>query len=102
MKTGTISIIVAIIGIIFVVWFNLEVVELYKSETFKTANQTDLSPHLFVVGKTYKIIAIVIGLIGMILGIKSLRDNNRIGTIGLILSIILIILTLLPLWLVMF
>jgi len=102
MKTGIISIILATIGIIFVIWFNLEVVELYKSETLKMANQTDLSPRLFVTGKTHKIIAIVIALIGMILGIKSLRDNNRIGTIGLILSIILIILTLLPIWSVMF
>jgi len=92
MKTGTISIIVATIGIIFVIRFNLEVAELYKSEILKTANQTDLSPILFVTGKKYKIIVIGMALIGMILGIKSLRNNNRIGTIGGILSIILIIL----------
>ena len=92
MKTGTISIIVATIGIIFVIRFNLEVAELYKSEILKTANQTDLSPILFVTGKKYKIIVIGMALIGMILGIKSLRNNNRIGTIGVILSIILIIL----------
>lgn len=98
MKTGIISIIVAIIGIIFVIWFNLEVVELFKSEILKMQNQTELNPTVFTTGKLNKTIALGIALIGIILGIKSLRNKNRNGTIGIILSLILIILTFLPIW----
>jgi len=95
MKTGIISIIVAIIGILFVIWFNLEVVELFESEILKIENQTELNPTVFTTGKLNKIIALGIALIGIILGIKSLRNKNRIG---IILSVVLIILTFLPIW----
>lgn len=98
MKTGIISIIVVLIGILFVIWFNLEIVELFESEILKMENQTELNPAVFTTEKLNKIIALGIALIGIILGIKSLRNKNRIGIIGIILSVILIILTFLPIW----
>ena len=98
MKAGITSIIVAIIGILFVIWCNLEVVELFESEILKMENQTQLSPNVFTTGKLNKIIALGIALIGIIFGIKSLRNKNWIGTIGIVLSVVLIILTFLPIW----
>jgi threonine/homoserine efflux transporter RhtA len=98
MKIGIISIIVVLIGILFVIWFNLEIVELFESEILKMENQTELNLAVFTTKKLNKIIALGIALIGIILGIKSLRNKNRIGIIGIILSVVLIILTFLPIW----
>ena len=98
MKTGTISIILAIIGILFVIWFNYQTAELFLTELTKMQNSSDLSPTIVTSGKLNKLIAIGIGLLGLLLGIKSLRNKNRIGIIGIILSIVLIILTFVPIW----
>jgi uncharacterized membrane protein len=98
MKYGIYSIIIALIGITFVIWFNIEVAELFESEFLKLENQNELSPTIFTTGKINKITALVIGIVGLLFGIKSLRDKNRIGIFGILLSIILIILTFVPIW----
>lgn len=89
MKYGILSIIIAVIGILFVIWFNIEVVELFEYEILKMKNQTELSPTVFTTGKLNKIITLGIAFIGIVLGIKSLRNKNRIGTIGIVLSFVL-------------
>ena len=98
MKTGTISIILALIGILFVIWFNYQTSELFLTELQKMQNSSDLSPVIVTSGKLNKLIAIGIGLLGLYLGFKSLRNKNRTGIIGIILSILLIIMTFIPIW----
>ena len=98
MKAGTTSIILALIGILFLIWFNYQTSELFLNELQKMQSDSDLSPVMVTSGKLNKLIAIGIGLLGLLLGIKSLRNKNRIGIIGIVLSIILIILTFIPLW----
>jgi hypothetical protein len=98
MKYGIFSIILAVLGILFVAWYNFEVAELFESELLKLHNQTELNPTVYSTGKLNKFIALGIAIIGIILGIKSWRDKIRIGMIGILLSILLIILTFIPIW----
>jgi hypothetical protein len=98
MKTGTIAIILALIGILFVIWFNYQTAELYQAELIKMQSSAHLSPIIITTGKLNKLIAIGIGLLGLLLGIKSVRNNNPIGKIGVILSIMAIVLSFLPIW----
>lgn len=98
MKTGIISIILALTGILFVIWFNYQTSELFYVELIKTQNSSILSPLIVTNGKLNKLIAVGIGLLGLFFGIKSARNKNRIGIIGITISIILLILTFVPIW----
>ncbi len=98
MKTGITSIILALSGILFVIWFNYQISELIIADLIKMQSDLKLSPAIFKSDKLFKIIAIIIGLAGIIFGIKSLRTKKRIGIIGIVLSIILIILAFVPIW----
>ncbi|MEL7271454.1 MAG: hypothetical protein AAGL34_17915 [Bacteroidota bacterium] len=98
MRTAIASISTALIGIVFVIWFNLEIVELFQSEILKNQDKTISSLTVFPSGRWNKHIAIGIALVGILLGIKSLRDKKLLGVIGIILSLLLIALTFLPLW----
>ena len=97
MKTGILSIILAIVGIIFVIWFNYQLSELMIAEFFKSKSLTELSPSIFTNEKLYKLIAIGIGILGLILGMKSFLNKKWTGLFGIFLSIILIALTFAPL-----
>lgn len=98
MKYGKLSIILAVIGILFVTWYNFEAAKLFESEFLKLQYQIELNPTVYSTGKWNKFIALSIAVIGIILGIKSWRDKIRIGIIGILLSILLIILTFIPIW----
>ncbi|PKG53488.1 hypothetical protein [Olleya sp. 1-3] len=98
MKTGTISVIIALIGILFVIWFNIQTSELFLTELSKMQSGSGLSPTIVTSGKLNKLIAIGIGLLGLFLGIKSLRNRKRIGILGIFLSVFLIVLTFIPIW----
>ena len=98
MKTGILSIITAITGILFVIWFNYQTSELFITELTRMQSGSDLSPAVVTSGKLNKLIASGIGLLGLLIGIKSVRNGNRIELIGIIFSVILIILTFVPIW----
>lgn len=98
MKTGTISIIFALTGILFVIWFNYQTSEFFLTELTKMQNGSDLSLAIVTNGKLNKLIALGIGLVGLLLGIKSVRNKKRIGIMGISLSIVLIILAFLQIW----
>ena len=98
MKTGTISIIVALLGILFVLWFNYQTSELYQSSLIQMQNSSELSPVIVTSGKLNKLIALGIGLVGLLLGWISLRKKHKNGKSGILLSAILIILTFIPIW----
>jgi len=98
MKSGTISIILGALGIFFIIWFNYQTYELYQTEFLKTQNNSSMEPTIVTVGKSYKLIALGIALLGIIFGIKSLREKSRNGKIGIMLSVVALILTFLPIW----
>jgi len=98
MKYGILSIIIAVTGIVFVIWFNIEVAELVRYEFLRLENKTEFNPAIFTTGKMNKLIAFGLGLTGIILGFKSLRNKKQIGKIGILLSIIVLILTFTPIW----
>jgi len=98
MKYEISSIVIALIGISFVIWFNLEVAELFQNEIMELNYKSEMNLTIFTTGKLNKLIALGIALIGILLGIKSVRNKNRIGIIGIILSIFLIILVFIPIW----
>lgn len=98
MKSGTISIIFGALGILFIIWFNYQTYELYQTEFLKIQNSSLMEPSIVTTGKSYKLIALGIVLVGTIFGIKSMREKSRSGKIGIILSIITLIFTFLPIW----
>ena len=98
MKSGTISIIFGVLGILFIIWLNYQTYELYQTEFLKTQNNSSMEPTIVTIGKTYKLIAIGISLLGIIFGIKSVRKKSTRGIFGIILSIIALILTFIPIW----
>ena len=100
MKYGIISIILALTGILFVIWFNIEISELFKTEFLKQLelNESNLNPTILSTGKEFKIIAFGMATIGLIFGVKSSRKNKLIGFIGIILSLVLSFLAFYPIW----
>ena len=98
MKSRTISIILGDLGILFIIWFNYQTYELYQTEFLKIQNSSLMEPTIVSVGKSYKLIALAIVILGILFGIKSVRENNRNGKIGIVLSIIALILTFIPIW----
>lgn len=98
MKSGTLSIILGTLGILFMIWFNFQTYELYQTEILKIQNSSVMNPTIVTSGKSYKLIAFGIALLGFFFGIKSIREKSRIGKIGIILAIIILILSFFPLW----
>jgi hypothetical protein len=98
MKSRTISIILGALGILFIIWFNYQTYELYQTEFLKIQNSSLMEPTIVSVGKSYKLIALAIDILGILFGIKSVRENKRNGKIGIVLSIIALILTFIPIW----
>ena len=98
MKSGTISIIFGALGILFIVWFNYQTYELYQTEFLKIQNSSLMEPTIVTTGKSYKLIALGIAILGIIFGIKSVHEKSRSGKIGIVLSIIALILTFIPVW----
>ena len=58
MRYGILSIIIAITGILFVIWFNVEVAEFFKSEFLNLENTLQLNPTVFSAGNLNKLIAL--------------------------------------------
>ena len=98
MKSGTISIILGALGILLIIWFNYQTYELYQTEFLKIRNSSLMEPTIVTTGKSYKLIALGIAILGTIFGIKSMREKSSNGKIGIVLSIIASILTFIPLW----
>ena len=65
MKSGTISIILGALGILFIIWFNYQTYELYQTEFLKTQNNSSMEPTIVTVGKSYKLIALGIAILGI-------------------------------------
>lgn len=98
MKSGTISIILGALGILLIIWFNYQTYELYQTEFLKIRNSSLMEPTIVTTGKSYKLIALGIAILGTTFGIKSMREKSSNGKIGIVLSIIASILTFIPLW----
>ena len=101
MKTQTLSIILALVGIVFVIWFNFQTSELFIKELHKMHPNSDLSPTLVSNGIMHKLSAIAIGIIGIFFGFRSIWKKKWWGILGIILSLILIFLAWIPLWVYM-
>ena len=98
MKSGTITIILGALGILFVTWFNYQTFELYQTEFLKIQNNSSMEPTIVTVGKSNKLIALVIAILGIIFGVKSIKEKSKKGKIGIVLSIIALILNFIPIW----
>jgi hypothetical protein len=98
MKSGTISIILGTIGILFIFWFNYQTYELYQTEFLKIQNSSLMEPTIVKTGKSYKLIVLGIATLGILFGIKSMREKSSNGKIGIVLSIIALILIFIPIW----
>ena len=98
MKSGKISIILGALGILFIIWFNYQTYELYQTEFLKIQSSSLIEPTIVTTGKSYKLIALGIAILGILFGIKSMREKSKSGKIGIILSIIALILTFIPVW----
>ncbi|WP_040282341.1 hypothetical protein [Psychroserpens damuponensis] len=99
MKPAVISIILALLGIGFVLYLNYELAELFQSELHNNLhNENELNPSIFIIGTLNKVVTVLIGVIAIVFGIKSVNQKNRLGLIGVILSLILMVLTFIPIW----
>ncbi|TSE07748.1 hypothetical protein [Aquimarina algiphila] len=94
MKKGILSVIVATMGIYFVYWFNRGICETIILSS-DTTNVSEFSLHTF--GNVYKIMTVSIGLLGLYLGVISMKNKKKIAITGITLSIIVIIISFLPL-----
>ena len=98
MKYGILSIIISLIGILFVIWYNFEIAELFQNEMLKLNNMTEINSTIFMSSKLNIPIALGLALVGVLLGIKSIQGKNKIGILGISLSLILFILIFTPIW----
>jgi len=98
MKYGIGSVILALIGICFIVWINYQFSQDYIEFAAKFEADGGVVPSVVMNNWIDRSIVIAISLLGFILGIKSYRIGNKIGLFGIVLSIILLILVFFPLW----
>ncbi|WP_103865648.1 hypothetical protein [Aquimarina sp. I32.4] len=98
MKKGVLSICIAIIGIYFIYWFNID---LYKKSVIFTeqSNNTAISnSYIFKFAKTFTIATVCLGLLSLYFGVISFLKKNKVGGIGIILAVLLIICAFIPFW----
>ncbi|MGO3182676.1 MAG: hypothetical protein ACTIJ9_07575 [Aequorivita sp.] len=95
MKHSILSIIVAIIGISFILYMNYYFAQ--EVSLLQSQQQID-EPLLITTPKVHKMAALIIGLIGVFFGIRSFRTYRKLSLIGIVLSLILISISFLPLW----
>lgn len=98
MKYGILSIIISLIGISFVIWYNIEIAVLFQNEVLKLNSTTEINYIIFTTEKLNRLIALGLALVGILLGIKSVKRKNKIGILGISLSLILFILIFIPIW----
>lgn len=98
MKTNTISIVLGIFGIFFVLWFNYNVYDFYQNEILNAQNGNLMNPIILTVGLTNKLIGFGIGFFSLVFGIISFRNNENKAKIGITLSILNIIMAFVPIW----
>ena len=98
MKNGIGSVILALIGICFIVWINYQFSQDYIEFAAKFEADGGVTPSVIMTNWINRGIAVGISLFGFILGIKSYRIGNKIGLLGIVLSILLLILVFIPLW----
>tara|TARA_A100000171_G_scaffold20717_1_gene19085 strand:+ start:8009 stop:8311 length:303 start_codon:yes stop_codon:yes gene_type:complete len=96
MKHAKLSILVALLGILFLGYINWLV-----WDTLTTYNEnavSEMAPHLVVTPRVFKISALIIGLIGIFFGIKGVKINKKISVLGIVLSILVCIFSFVPFW----
>jgi ABC-type spermidine/putrescine transport system permease subunit II len=98
MKTGLFSVILAGLGIILVMFWNYQILELFRLERAEMRQGPQLAPTISTTSNLFKVIPIIVGTISLLLGIHALRSKRRFGLMGVVLSIILIILPFVPIW----
>jgi len=94
-KHSIYSIIVASIGISFIIYMNYYFAQ---QVNILQANQQLSEPSLIVTPKVHKMAALIIGLIGVFFGIKGFKSYKKLSLIGIVLSLILVAISFLPLW----
>jgi|GEM_PF-3027023 len=98
MKHPILSIVVAVLGIIFLIYVNWLVWDTLID--YSNWTSSDTVPQNVVTPKIYKISGLIIGLIGIFFGIKGIKINKKISVIGIVLSILVCIFSFVPLWLI--
>ena len=96
MKHSVLSIIVAVIGISFILYVNYYFAQ--QINFLQSSHQQLNEPSLIVTPKIHKMVALIIGLIGVFFGIKGFKHYKKISLIGIVLSLLLIAISFLPLW----
>jgi len=96
MKHSLFSIIVALLGIIFLAYVNWLVWDTVTS--YNQNSLVEMSPKLVVTPRIFKISALIIGLIGIFFGIKGLKINKKISILGIVLSALVCIFSFVPFW----
>ncbi len=97
MKHAILSIIVAVLGLIWIIYFNYSFAEIIMDyDNFPEG--TTLSDFNLEIPKFIKMSGLIIGLIGIFFGIKGYFKNKALSIVGFILSILLIVLTFTPIF----
>ncbi|MBX2827303.1 MAG: hypothetical protein KTR22_04040 [Flavobacteriaceae bacterium] len=99
MKHAVLSIVIAVLGIVWIMYFNFQFAAALTDHYYESFSDSDvivcIDPRF---PKVFKMSGLIIGLIGMFFGIKGYFKTKRLSSIGIILSIILIIISFLPLY----
>lgn len=98
MKKGILSICIAVVGIYFVYWFNLDLYKQFQNYIEHSKNSSELNPITFTIAKTFTITSLCIGLLSLYFGVISFLKKSKIGGVGIILALLLIICSFIPFW----
>ncbi len=96
MKHALLSIIVAVLGMVWVVHINYQIAAVV-TEALQAADQS-MNPSLVSFPKVYKMSGLVIGLIGIFFGVKGFFKTKPLSIVGIVLSLLLIVLTFIPIF----
>lgn len=100
MKNGIVSVVLALLGIAFVIWYNVkmsQVVEMVVAK-YMINEELSLESEVFILNKWLQITACLMGVIGLLFGVKSLKEKKGLAVLGIFASAILIVLAFCPIW----
>ncbi|GAB5401281.1 MAG: hypothetical protein Aureis2KO_28660 [Aureisphaera sp.] len=97
MKHAVLSIIVAVLGMVWVVYLNHSFAEAIMNYS-DYPKGTTLSDFNLKIPNFFKMSGLIIGLIGIFFGIKGFFKTKLISIVGIVLNILLIILTFMPIY----
>lgn len=96
MKSGLGAVITAVAGIVYMIWVNIYHSESLADKLVNAVSKPGAEEGFMTTFQQYQMVGVVLAIIAIYSGVKSMKNGGRLGGLGLILGIVLMILIFTP------